>query len=446
MFRPIETISQKFSPKLLKVAANASWLFADRFLRMGVGLVVGVWVARYLGPEQFGLYNYAIAFVSLFSAFATLGLDNIVVRDLVRDPTCRDEILGTTFALKLIGGLFTLLLTVGIISLLRPNETLTHWLVGIIAVGMIFQAFDAIDFWFQSQTQSKFTVYARSTGFLLITIVKLILIWMQAPLIAFAPISSAEIFIGAVGLIVAYQVNGYRFKAWQAQLQRAKQLIKESWPLILSGLTVYIYSKIDQVMLGTMLSEQSELGFYAVAVKLSEVFDFLPLVINISLIPKLTEIRHKDYKIYLEKFQIYFDTMLVLWLLVAIPVSLLAPFIVNYLYGESYAKSAHILSIYIWAQFGSNLGVARSSFLLLEGKQMFSLYLSATGAFLNVLLNLFLIPKYGAIGATIATLFTYIFVIVIINFLVIELKPIGKLILQSLNLSCAFKRISGIVK
>lgn len=186
MFRPIETISQKFSPKLLKVAANASWLFADRFLRMGVGLVVGVWVARYLGPEQFGLYNYAIAFVSLFSAFATLGLDNIVVRDLVRDPTCRDEILGTTFALKLIGGIFTLLLTVGIISLLRPNETLTHWLVGIIAVGMIFQAFDAIDFWFQSQTQSKFTVYARSTGFLLITIVKLILIWMQAPLIAFA--------------------------------------------------------------------------------------------------------------------------------------------------------------------------------------------------------------------------------------------------------------------
>lgn len=446
MFKPIETISHKFSPNLRKVAVNMSWLFADRILRMGVGLVVGVWVARYLGPEQFGLYNYAIVFVSLFSAFATLGLDSIVVRDLVRYPTCKDEILGTTFALKLIGGLFTLLLTVGIISLLRPNETLTHWLVGITAVGMIFQPFDVIDFWFQSQTQSKCTVYARTTGFVLITIVKFILIWMQAPLIAFASISSAELFIGAVGLIVAYQVNGHRLKAWQAQLQRAKQLIKESWPLILSGLTVYIYSKIDQVMLGSMLSQQSELGFYAVAVKLSEVFDFLPLAFNICLLPKLTEIRYKDYKDYLEKFQIYFDVMLVLWLLVAIPVSLLAPFLVNYLYGESYVKSAHILVIYIWTQFGSNLGVARSSFLLLEGKQMLALYLSATGAFLNIILNLLFIPKYGAIGAAIATLFTYVFVVVIINFLVKELKIISKLIVKSSNLFCAVKRISEVVK
>lgn len=138
--------------------------------------------------------------------------------------------------------------------------------------------------------------------------------------------------------------------------------------------------------------------------------------------------------------------MLVLWLLVAIPVSLLAPFLVNYLYGESYVKSAHILVIYIWTQFGSNLGVARSSFLLLEGKQMLALYLSATGAFLNIILNLLFIPKYGAIGAALATLFTYVFVVVIINFLVKELKIISKLIVKSSNLFCAVKRISEVVK
>ncbi|MDZ4876218.1 MAG: hypothetical protein CLLPBCKN_005638 [Chroococcidiopsis cubana SAG 39.79] len=446
MFKSIVSIRERFSPQLRKVAVNTSWLFADRILRMGVGLFVGVWVARYLGPEQYGLYNYAIAFVSLFSAFATLGLDSIVVRDLVRYPACRDEILGTTFVLKLIGGLFTLLLTVGIISLLRPNETLTHWLVGITAVGTLFQAFDAIDFWFQSQTQSKYTVYAKSTAFLLITVVKVILIWMQAPLIAFACTGLAETIIGAVCLIVVYQANRYTLGVWQLQLQRSKQLLKESWSLILSGLTVYVYSKIDQVMLGSMLIKQSELGFYAVAVRLSEVFDFLPMILSISVLPKLTEIRQRDYKEYINKFQSYFDLMLILWLLVAIPVSLLAPFIVNCLYGESYTKSAHILSIYVWAQFGSNLGIARSGFLLLEGKQIFSLYLSASGAVLNVVLNLFLIPKYGAMGATIATLITYFLVIVAIIFFVNELKIISKILLRSFNLPHAIIRFLEVVK
>ncbi|MCR4321033.1 MAG: oligosaccharide flippase family protein, partial [Candidatus Brocadiaceae bacterium] len=142
---------------LQNILVNTGWLFADRILRMGVGLFVGVWVARYLGPEQFGLYSYALAFVSLFGAFATLGLDGIVVRDIVRDPACKYETLGTAFVLKLIGGSLTFLLVIIAISLLRPHDRLTHWLVGITAVGMIFQAFDTIDFWFQSQVKSKYT-------------------------------------------------------------------------------------------------------------------------------------------------------------------------------------------------------------------------------------------------------------------------------------------------
>lgn len=150
---------------LQKILANTGWLFVDKILRMGVGLLVGVWVARYLGPEQFGLYNYALSFVALFSAFATLGLDGIVVRDIVRDPSYKNEILGTAFILKLLGGISTLILAVGAVSLLRPHDNLTRWLVGIIAAGTIFQAFDVIDFWFQSQVQSKYTVYAKNVAF-----------------------------------------------------------------------------------------------------------------------------------------------------------------------------------------------------------------------------------------------------------------------------------------
>jgi polysaccharide transporter, PST family len=138
-----------------KVISNTGWLFFDKIFRMGVGLFVIVWVARYLGPEQYGLLSYVFAFVALFSAVATLGLDGIVVRNIVRDPSCAEGILGTAFVLKLAGGMAALLLSMGSIILLRHGETMAHWLVGITAAGMIFQAFDTIDFWFQSQIQSK---------------------------------------------------------------------------------------------------------------------------------------------------------------------------------------------------------------------------------------------------------------------------------------------------
>src|SRR5262245_9709117 len=90
--------------ELQAILGNTGWLFADRVVRMGLGLVISVWMARYLGPSQFGEFNYAIAFVSFFGVAASLGLDSVVVRELVRHPETRDEILATVFVLKLLGG------------------------------------------------------------------------------------------------------------------------------------------------------------------------------------------------------------------------------------------------------------------------------------------------------------------------------------------------------
>ncbi len=228
MINKLATVTQKFSPSRRKIIANSAWLLADKILRLGSALFVGVWVARYLGPEQFGLFNYAVAFVSLFGTLATLGLDSIIVRDIVREPSCKDEILGTAFVLKLISGIATLLLTIGTISLLRPNDNLTRWLVAIMAAGLILQSFDIIDFWFQSQVQSKYTVYARNTAFVSISIVKVALIQMRAPLIAFAWAGLAETALSAVGLVILYHVNRDFVKAWRYSFARAKVLLKYS--------------------------------------------------------------------------------------------------------------------------------------------------------------------------------------------------------------------------
>jgi PST family polysaccharide transporter len=275
---------------LQKTVGNTFWLLADNIIRMGVGLLVGVWIARYLGPTQFGILNYSIAFVALFSTFATLGLDSIVVRNLVRDPACKDEILASAGALKLAGGLATVLLAVGSILVLRPEDTLVHWMVGIIAAGTVFQSLDTIDFWFQSRIESQYTVYAKNSAFLIISVIKIILLLLSAPLIAFAWAGLVEIVLGSIGLLVVYRQKGYDIKAWRARAALAKSLLTDSWPLIFSGVAISIQAYIDQVMLGEMVGD-AEVGQYSAALRIISVFGFIPMIIQSSVAPAITEAR-----------------------------------------------------------------------------------------------------------------------------------------------------------
>ncbi|MEQ8383456.1 MAG: flippase [Coleofasciculus sp. A1-SPW-01] len=446
MLNKLAALIQKLSPGLRQVIGNTSWLLADKIFQMGLGLVVGIWVARYLQPTDYGLLTFAITFVALFSAIANLGLGTIVIRDLARDPLGKDETLGTAFALQLIGGVLTLFLTVGTIALLKPDDTLTRWLVGIVAAGTIFQAFSTIEYWFQSQLQSKYTVIANNVVSVCYAGLRISLIQIGVSVLAFAGARLAEVALKALALVVAYRSNGNHIRSWRCSLSRAKALLQESWMLVLSGLAIYIYASSDQVMLGSLLDDTTELGFYSAAVKVSEVFNFIPAIVYQSLLPKFTELKKKDPNIYLQKFQIYFDVMSMLWILVAVPVCLLSPYLITILYGKSYAMSSAILSIYVWAQFGSNFGMARSAYLAVENKLHFSLYLSIIGAVTNVILNLFLIPNYGAIGATIATLITYFLVIVCLNFFFQDLRIIGRMILKSLNFYKAVTRIIKLVQ
>lgn len=423
MFKPIETISQRFSPKLRKVAVNMSWLFADRILRMGVGLFVGVWVARYLGPEQFGLYNYAIAFASLFNIVANLGLNSIVVRNIVCTPTCKNEILGTAFTLKLFAQLAALLLAIVIIFLLRPNNSLTHWLVGIIAAGMIFEAFDVIDFWFQSQVQSKYTVLAKNVGLWLTSIGKIILIDMKASLIMFAWIWSAEIALGAVGLIIAYRFKGHLFQAWRFSLSYAKALLQDSWSLIFSSVMVIIYMRIDQIMLGQMLGDRA-VGIYSVAVKLSELWYFVPVAIANSFFPSIVESKQISKKVYYDQLQNLFYLLSFLAYVVAILVTCQSNQIVKLLYGDGYLEASSVLIIHVWTGLFASLGFVRGLWTITEGLMKYALISSAIGALINIVLNYPFISEFGVIGAAVSTVIAQIFAAYLTNVIFGETRKI----------------------
>ncbi|GIT99341.1 flippase [Sulfurovum sp. TSL1] len=384
---------------------NTSWLFAEKILRMVVGLFVGIWVARYLGPEQFGLFSYAQSFVGLFTPIATLGLDGIVIRELVKDESKRDVLLGTAFVLKLIGA-FGVLLFLAIAVNFTSNDHYTNILIFIIASATIFQSFNVIDMYFQSKVLSKYVVYANIITLFISTMIKIILLLNEAPLIAFAWVVMFDSFVLAMGFLYFYLHNHLFLKLWEFEKNVAFSLLKASWPLILSGIVVTIYMKIDQVMIKEMLDSHA-VGQYAVAVRLSEAWYFIPMVMTSSLFPAIINAKKISEELYYVRLQKLYDLMVWMAVAIALPMTYLSDWVVNLLYGNQYNQAGSVLMIHIWAGVFTFLGVANAKWIISENLMINGMIRTTVGAIINVFLNYVLIQKMYIQGAAVATLISY---------------------------------------
>jgi len=390
-----------------KYFANTSWLMGERILRMGVSLFVGIYVARYLGPERYGLLSYANSFVGIFLALATLGLDEVVVRELLKTPEQREKILGTSFLLKLIG---TLLMWVAIFTAVpfTENDLQTNILIIIIAFGAVFQAFNVIDLNFQAKVKSKYVVHSQFVQLIISSIVKIILVVNEAPLIWFASVYSLDVIVLAMGLVFAYLYNGENIFSWKWSFETSKYLLHDSWPLIFAGVVVSVYMKIDQVMIKEMLGAK-EVGLYAAAVKLSEAWYFFPMAIASSLFPAIINAKVYQKEVYYQRLQKLYDLMVWIAIAIALPISILSSWIVELLYGNEYLESSSVLNIHIWSGIFIFLGVASSKYLLAENYIKKTFYRTFVGALLNIIMNYYLIGIMGIKGAAISTFASHFF-------------------------------------
>lgn len=426
-------------PNLVKIVDNIGWLFFDKILRMGVGLFVGVWIARYLGPEQFGLLNFALAFTGLFGAIAALGLQGIVVRDIVRDPKSARLTLGTAALLQLIGGLLSFLLILGAISYLRPDDTLTRSIVAILGSMMLLKVSDIAVFWFESQVRSKYTVWVQNGVFLVFAAIKVLLILQEASLTAFVWTMLAEAAFVSLLLLIVLGLRGPALTSLRASASRAKSLLRDSWPLILSAIAITVYMKIDQIMLGQMIGDEA-VGIYSAAVRISEVWYFIPIAIVASVFPAILEAKKHSEVQYYARLQKLYDLMVVISISVALPMTFLATPLVGLLFGEAYRGAGAVLAIHIWASALVFLGVASSQWFLVENRQFLSLQRTVLGAIANVGLNLWLIPHYGAIGAAIATVASYAVAAYFADLLQSETRKMFAMKSNSLNLISMLER------
>lgn len=427
-------------PSLIRIVDNIGWLVVDKILRMGVGLIVGVWVARYLGPEQFGLLSFATAFVGLFGAVATLGLQGIVVRDIVRNPDKKEETLGSAAVLHCIGGLLAYGLILGTISRLRPDDAMAKVLVAILGSTILFKASEVAVYWFESQVLSKYTVWVQNGSFLAFAVLKIVLILQNATLIAFAWVIMAEALMVALLMLIMLGLRGPRLRQLRVTLTRAKGLLTDSWPLLLSGIAVMVYMKIDQIMLGQMVGDDA-VGIYSAAVRISEVWYFIPMTIVATVFPSLLEAKKNNEAQYYQRLQHLYDLMVWLSVGVALPMTFLSTPIVTLLFGKAFAAAGPVLAIHTWASIFVFLGVASSKWFLAENRQILSFQRTLLGAVVNFVLNFLLIPNFGPIGAAISTVVSYSVAAFFSDVIQEETRQMFKMKIRSMNLLSSVSRV-----
>lgn len=320
----------------------------------------------------------------------------------------------------------------GSIFWLRPEDNLAKLLVAILGAIMLFRFSDVALYWFESQVLSKYIVWAQNGCFLFFSVIKVGLILSNAPLLAFAWATAAEAMVVAVLIFLILGLPGFKLQRLYFSLLRAKKLLVDSWPLLLSGMTIMIYMKIDQIMLGQMLGDDA-VGIYSAATRISEVWYSIPMIIVASFFPGILEAKKRNHAEYLQLLQRLYVLMVWLSVAIALPMSFLSTPIVIAFFGSAYAGSGPSLAIHTWTLVFVSLGAASSQWFVAENRQILSLQRTLLGAVINIVFNFILIPKFGVLGAAYATLLAQASVCFFYDIIQKETRPMFVMKLKSFN-------------
>lgn len=393
---------------------NFGWLVLDKAARLVVGFAVGTWVARYLGPADYGTLNYGLSVTIMLALLPTLGLDYVVRRELIQHPEAAGALLGTTFWLKLSAGVLTYGLTIAGAELLEPDHR-ARFVIIVSAITLVQHAMSTFDIHFQARLQARFSTWAQNAGFLVAAAGRVILVLRHAPLEAFVVMLMVELPLSSILMVVLYRRSAGTLSSWHWDFAVARRLLRQSWPLAIAGIATAVFLRADQVLL-SRLRGVADVGQYAAAYRLLELAQFLPIALASSLTPAWLEAHDRSSAEYERASRRMFNRVAMLAWALAVPGMLLAPLVVPLLYGGRYHESAAILAVLLAGFPATALGVARQQYLVNEGLTRLQLVASLTGMGLCIALNLVLIPRYGAIGAAMVSIVTHLSADVLLTF------------------------------
>ena len=346
-----------------------------------------------------------MAFVAFFSFFSTLGLNSIAVREITKNEKNYEKIVGTVFYLKLIGGVVAFVFGLSFIYLFQIGEATTQAIITLLLLGYIFQSMDAVDYFYQAKVLSKYVVIGRNIAFIISIGLKIYFIVFKFGVLYFAFAAVFDMLVASIFMFLMYKNMGYYSGNWKLDRVLAKNLLKDSWPFMLSTFFITIYMKIDQVMIESYLDMQS-VGLYSVAVQLSEAWYFIPTIMVSTLMPYFIKLRNSDRGLYLFRLRQINSVMFWMGMVVGIVVTLFGEQVIILLFGDVYKDAYLALTLNIWAGIFVSIGLATSLWMVTENLQIYRLIGTAIGVVLNIIGNYILIPMYGISGAAIATLIT----------------------------------------
>ena len=412
-----------------KVTKNAGWLIFGRVFQMLMNLVVSILTARYLGPSNYGLINYANAYIAFFSSVCTLGINSVLVKEFVDKKGKEGEILGTSLLLRAGASVLSAISIIAIVCVADADEPMTKLVVALSVIGLLFNIFEVFKYWFQSRLQSKKAAIASLIAYSVMSVYKIVLLVTDRPVTYFAVAMSIDYIVIAVLLYIFYRRDGGGRLSVSGKY--GKELLKKSYHFILPGLMIAIYGQTDKLMLKQMVGE-AETGYYATASGLCTAWCFVLGAIIDSLTPVIMEEHKRSSEKYDRLNRLLYCIVFYVSTGVSVLFCLFGDFAIALLYGEAYAPAAAPLKVITWYTAFSYLGVARNVWLVCEDKQKYLSYVYVPAAIANVVLNLMFIPIWGATGAAVASLVAQIITSVLVPLFIRPLRKNSILMLESM--------------
>lgn len=413
-----------------RVMNNAGWLIGSRIIQSLLGFVISMLTARYLGPSNYGLINYASSLVAFVTPIMTLGINAVLVKEIISNPDNEGEILGTTLILNVASALLCIIGLACFVLISNQGEIETLIVCMLYSLTLIAQAVEMIQYWFQAKLLSKYTALVGICAYLVVSIYKVFLLVTQKSVYWFAVSNSIDYAIIAFALIITYYKMGNQ--RFSFSKKRAKQLYSISKYYIISNMMITIFSQTDRIMLKNMVDD-AETGYYSAAVTCASLTNFVFAAVIDSMRPIIFEGKEENNEAFELNLKRLYSIIIYMSLLQSVGIAILANIIVRIIYGEAYLPAVGILRVIVWYTTFSYIGAVRDIWIMAENKQKILWKINLFGALVNVVLNLCFIPIWGGTGAALASLITQIFTNVILGYIIKSIRKNNRLMLDSLN-------------
>jgi PST family polysaccharide transporter len=420
------------TPESITILKNIGWLFQGRMVNYVFQFGVGIYTIKQLGPENYGAFTYCYAITSFFSTVVGFGLRENVIRELVKEPDQKNKILGTSITLMFITGALSYLLSIILVYILRPNDIQSLKLVAVLSISLLLIPTNAFTFFYDANLQAKKTVISQNAGVAFTSLSKVLVVINKKSLYWYSIATILENVVNACGLLYI-TIKDKIYKGLYFDKKYGTELLKISWPLAASNLAVWLYMRVDQVMIRD-LSSDYQTGIYATAMRFIDAIYFIPMIIQSSFLPKIINSK----KINSEKFEdslFKLNKILVImsYIIIIGFVLTIKPFIIFFL-GDKFIESANVSIILVFTLLFVSIGVARNAYIYTLNLNKYQLKITLTSSILNIILNFILIPLYGAIGAVISILITQIYSTLISSFIYKPLRQSGVIALKAIIL------------